>query len=62
DGSMINYAKYVLELGFSVVILNSNEDFGIREKFILLKTPAPFTRFQISCRLFAISVNPGIMI
>ncbi|CAG8782243.1 4162_t:CDS:2, partial [Racocetra persica] len=44
DGSMINYAKCVLELGFSVVILNPNEVSWYKGKgvLILLKTTSPF--------------------
>ncbi|CAG8585093.1 36946_t:CDS:2, partial [Racocetra persica] len=44
DGSMINYAKRALELGFSVVMLNPNEVFWYKGKGVLIlpKTTAPF--------------------
>ncbi|CAG8485701.1 9889_t:CDS:10, partial [Dentiscutata heterogama] len=44
DGSMINYAKRALDLGFSIVMLNPNEVFWYKGKGVLIlpKTTAPF--------------------
>ncbi|KAF0441493.1 argonaute binding protein 2 [Gigaspora margarita] len=44
DGSMINYAKRAIDLGFSVVLLNPNEVFWYKGKGVLIlpKTTAPF--------------------